>query len=262
METEAAFTVKHETFEGPIEVLLELIEKRKLFVNDVSLASVTEDFIDYMRTRGMHPDETANFLAVAATLILIKARSLLPNISLTVEETESITDLERRVALYQVISHIAVDLAKQYGKKISFEGVRRMNGVVFAPDPKLALTDLAGLILDAAKRAPIEAPKKPEARVYKTISITEVLSTLTERIERALENINTAVSFNTVRVHSPDSDDRSQKVYTIVSFLGMLELVRRGFLAAEQHELFSDISLEKRSEKVPLDTEPLSEDTL
>ncbi|MBY0328574.1 segregation/condensation protein A [Patescibacteria group bacterium] len=262
METDAAFKVKHETFEGPIEVLLELIEKRKLFVNDVSLASVTEDFIDYMRTRGMHPDETANFLAVAATLILIKARSLLPNISLTLEETESITDLERRVALLQIISHVAGDLAKQYGKKLSFEGVRRMTGVVFAPDPKLHLEDLTGFIGDAVKRAPVEAPKKPEARVFKTISISEVLSTLTERIEHALQHVASAVSFNSVRVQSPDADERSQKVYTIVSFLGMLELVRRGFLAAEQHELFSDISLEKQSEKPLPTSEPLTEETL
>lgn len=248
MEPQTAFKIKHESFEGPVEVLLELIEKRKLFVNDVSLAIVTEDFIDYLRTHGMHPDETANFLAIAATLILIKARSLLPNISLTVEETESITDLERRVALYQIISHIAVDLTKQYGKKVSFEGVRRMSGIVFAPDLHLEIEDLAGFIGETVKRAPAETPKDPVARVYKTISISEVLATLTERIERAFEYMQGSVSFNSVRVQSPDTDDRSQKVYTIVSFLGMLELVRRGFLAAEQHDTFSDITLEK-SEK-------------
>lgn len=244
---QTAFTIKHESFEGPIEVLLELIEKRKLFVNDLSLASVTDDFISYMQTRGMHPDETASFLAVAATLILIKARSLLPNLTLTPEETESISDLERRVALYQIISHVAIDVTKQYGKKVSFEGVRRVSGVVFAPDPNLSVVDLPALLLDMAVRAPAPAPKKPEARVYKTISIGEVLETLTERIEKALENISSAVSFNSVRVHSPDEDNRSQRVYTIVSFLGMLELVRRGFLSAEQHDLFSDITLEKSS---------------
>ncbi|MFZ4500222.1 MAG: segregation and condensation protein A [Minisyncoccia bacterium] len=253
METETTFTVKHEHFEGPIEVLLELIEKRKLFVNDVSLGSVTEEFISYMQTRGMHPDETANFLAVAATLILIKARSLLPNLELTPQETESISDLERRVALYQIISQVSGELTRTYGKKVSFEGVRRTTGVVFAPDNTLALTDLAGLILGAVKRAPVEAPKKPEARVFKTISISEVLNTLTERIERALENINGTVSFNSVRVHSPDEDDKSQKVYTIVSFLGMLELVRRGLLAAEQNDLFHDITLAKAEEKTLTD---------
>jgi segregation and condensation protein A len=240
METDTTFTVKHASFEGPVVVLLELIEKRKLFVNDVSLASVTDDFIQYMQAVGMQPSETANFLAVAATLILIKARSLLPNLELSPEETESITDLERRVALYQVISHISAELIQQYGKKVSFEGVRRLNGVVFAPDEKLSVEQLPVLIQGILGRVPPPAPKKVEARIYKTISITEVLATLQERMEHAL-----STSFNAIRVASPDSDDRSQKVYTIVSFLGMLELVRRGLIAAEQGNLFEDITLQK-----------------
>lgn len=248
MDTATAFMIKNEHFEGPIEVLLELIEKRKLFVNDVSLAAVTDDFIAYIQDRGTHPDETANFLAVAATLILIKARSLLPNLELTTEEKESITDLERRVALYQVISSIASDLSKQYGKKVSFEGIRRMGGIAFAPDPKITLNILPALIADISARAPKEEPKKPEARVHKTISISEVLDTLHARIEQALANIQNTVSFNSVRVHAPDEDIQTQKVYTIVSFLGMLELVRRGFLSAEQADDFSDISLQKREE--------------
>jgi segregation and condensation protein A len=242
METETIFKVKQEVFEGPVEVLLELIEKRKLFVNDVSLASVTDDFIQYMQSVGMQPGETAHFLAVAATLILIKARSLLPNLELTPEENESITDLERRVALYQVISHVSIDLIKQYGKKVSFEGVRRLTGTVFAPDEKLTLDQLPTLIQEILGRVPPPVPKKPETRIHKTISIAEVLSTLQERIERAL-----STSFNAIRVMSPDMDERSQRVYTIVSFLGMLELVRRGIVAAEQSVLFEDISLSKNT---------------
>ena len=242
MNTEALFKVKQEVFEGPVEVLLELIEKRKLFVNDVSLAAVTDDFINYMQSVGMQAGEAANFLAVAATLILIKARSLLPNLELSPDEKESITDLERRVALYQIISHISGDLAKQYGKKVSFEGVRRLTGVVFAPDEGLPLEQLPLLIREIAGRVPPPQPKKPEARVYKTISITEVLNTLQERIERAM-----STSFNAIRVSSPDMDDHSQKVYTIASFLGMLELVRRGLIAAEQSSLFEDITLQKNT---------------
>ena len=205
METEAIFKVKQEVFEGPVEVLLELIEKRKLFVNDVSLAAVTDDFIQYMQQVGMQAGEAANFLAVAATLILIKARSLLPNLELTPEETESITDLERRVALYQVISQISGELIKQYNKKVSFEGVRRLTGVVFAPDEKLTLQQFPALIDDILGRIPVPEPKKPEARVFKTISISEVLNTLQERIERAM-----STRFNAIRVASPDMDDRSQ----------------------------------------------------
>ncbi len=234
------FQVKHEQFEGPLEVLLELIEKRKLFVNDISLATVTDDFIVYIQTKGMLPDQVAYFLSVAATLILIKARSLLPNLELSPDEQESITDLERRVALYQIITHAAGDLIKAYGKEICFEGPTRPFTPVFAPDPTLAIETLSSLILEMEKSVPVAAPKKQEARVYSTISITEVLSTLHERIERALKT-----SFSAVAVTSPDADEKSRKVYTIVSFLGMLELVRRGLIDAQQGALFEDITLER-----------------
>ncbi len=235
------FQVKHEAFEGPVEVLLELIEKRKLFVNDVSLASVTDDFIAFIQTKGMHPDMVASFLTVAATLILIKARSLLPNLELTTEESESISDLERRVALYQIISHVSTDLIKQYGKKILFEGVTRQTGPVFAPDPQLTLAAFPGLITDMIGRIPPAPVAKPEARVTATVSITEVIDTLIDRI-----NNLTKTTFSGIQVHAPDGDSKAQKVYTIVSFLGMLELVRRGLVNAEQGDQFGDISLERQ----------------
>ena len=238
-----AFTVKHESFEGPIEVLLELIEKRKLFVSDVSLATVTDDFIAYIQHTGMHPDTVAHFLVVAATLILIKARSLLPTLDLTEEETESISDLERRVALYQVISQVSAELIAGYGKCTTFSGAARPQAPVFAPDQSLSAGMLPTLIVDIIGRIPPPQEKKPQARVYKTISLTEVLSTLTDRIEKALGKMQ----FSALRISSPDGDSHSEKVYTIISFLGMLELVRRGVLMAEQPDAFADISLEKHS---------------
>jgi chromatin segregation and condensation protein Rec8/ScpA/Scc1 (kleisin family) len=85
--------------------------------------------------------------------------------------------------------------------------------------------------------------------VYKTISIAEVLDTLHDRIQKAL-----SVNFNDIVVHSPDGDDKSKKVYVIVSFLGMLELVRRGFVDAEQEGNFETIRLQKQHAAAPLDT--------
>jgi segregation and condensation protein A len=239
--TDSAFMVRHKDFEGPMEVLLELIEKRKLFVNDVSLATVTDDFIHHIQSKGMLPDQVAHFLSIAATLILIKARSLLPNLELSEDEQQSITDLERRMALYQLISHAAGDLMKQFGKKICFEGAVRPQVPMFAPDPSLSATNLSSLILEMEKKVPEFVAKKPEARVYTTISITEVLSTIRERIEKAI-----SCTFKDIVVSSPDGDDRSQKVYTIVSFLGMLEMVRNGIIDANQDNLFDDIRLDRQ----------------
>lgn len=239
----AQFQIKHEQFEGPIEVLLELVEKRKLFVNDVSLAAVTDDFIAYIQQKGMHPEHVASFLSVAATLLLIKARSLLPNLELTSEESDSISDLERRLALYQIITEAAKWLTQKYGKKIAFEGVPRSKGVVFAPDPTLSAADLSSLVLGALVKVPPPKPKIAETRVYKTISLREVLDTLHERIQTAL-----TTTFDAIAVHSPDADEKSKKVYVIVSFLGMLELVRRGLIEAQQEQGFGTISLSSQTQ--------------
>ena len=161
------------------------------------------------------------------------------NIELTDEESESITDLERRIALLSIISEASKWVSEKYGKKISFEGAPRMSGVVFAPDPFVTSEMLCSLVDGAIVRVPPPEPKNPEARVFKTISIAEVIDTLHERIQKAL-----SVNFNEIVVHSPYADTKQKKVYVIVSFLGMLELVRRGFIDALQDNNFQNITLQ------------------
>src|SRR3989344_4796688 len=105
------YTVKTTVFEGPLDLLLELVTKRKLFVNDVSLSEVTDDFILYLEKHDEFPiGESAEFIVVASTLMLIKSRSLLPMIELSDEEEESIHDLENRLALYARVKTLAVGL--------------------------------------------------------------------------------------------------------------------------------------------------------
>ena len=73
------YQIKTEVFEGPLELLLDLVEKRKLFINEISLASVADDYITHLKTFEKMPvDFVSNFLIVASTLILIKSKSLLP----------------------------------------------------------------------------------------------------------------------------------------------------------------------------------------
>ncbi len=244
-ETTLQFHIKHDVFEGPLEVLLELVEKRKLFVNDISLAQVTDDFISHIQSIGMHPDTVTSFLSVAATLILIKARSLLPNIELTQEEEQSIESLEKRLLLLQSIQSTTPRLIQRFRKKTIFLSTPPVRPISFVPPEKaLSLEVLRTLISEIIKRVPPPPVHKPEARVYKTISIREVIDTITERIQKAL-----SCSFKDICVTSPDGDSRSAKVYTIVSFLGMLELVRQGIVSAEQEMLFEDIHLQHTNQE-------------
>jgi segregation and condensation protein A len=242
----ATYTVKTGVFEGPLDLLLDLITKRKLFVNDVSLSEVTDDFIHYLEKHDEFPiGESAEFIVVASTLMLIKSRSLLPNISLTLEEEESITDLENRLALYARVKELALGLKNIFGKKIIFEKMPNKNPmIVFSPDSQ---TDTKNLLL-ALEKVLVSLPSKeviPKVTVRKVISLEEMIEKLAERISQA-SKINFK-EFHATR----GALTYEKKVSIIVGFLAMLELVKRGAIRVTQQESGGEIEMEKEGISTP-----------
>lgn len=242
--TASAYRVKTSAFEGPLELLLNLVEGRKLFINEISLASVTDDYLSYARSLPKNDlSELTSFLSVAATLILIKSRSLLPGFLVTKEEEKDIQDLESRLALYAMMREISVELSEKYGTKVIRLPVERQTITsVFAPDPKLTVAILFGAVKDTLGRVPKEEVL-PQVRVRKIISIDEMLTSLTERIGSAVR-----VSFKQWQGTLPGKDAEEMKSNVIVSFLAMLELVRQGMMDALQNTDFEDIELYKIEE--------------
>lgn len=230
MESQS-YTVKTGGFEGPFGVLLHLVEEKKLFINDVSLAAVTEDYLKYMNALPRADySEMASFAVVASTLILIKSKSLLPNLALTDEEQGDIRSLEERLRLFKIFTEASANIKNIFGKKIIFPlAERKMGAVVFLPDNKITKESMM-----AYAEGLLEAmPKKtfmPEVEVKKVVSIEEMIDRLTERIKSAV-----SMSFR--------KNFGGDKVETIVGFLAMLELVRQGFLDAVQQE--DDIMISK-----------------
>ncbi|HQT82929.1 MAG TPA: segregation/condensation protein A, partial [Candidatus Paceibacterota bacterium] len=97
---------------------LDLIEARKLLVNDLALAHITEDFIAHVRAQEAFPvEETANFIQIAATLLLIKSKSLIPDLTLTEDESADVEDLKRRLAAYENVREASRELARIFGKR-------------------------------------------------------------------------------------------------------------------------------------------------
>jgi len=239
-----AYTVKTPSFEGPLELLLQLVESRKLFINEISLARVADDYLQYMRNvSGMGIGESTAFLAIAATLILIKSRSLLPGFVVTKEEEKDIADLESRLTLYALVRDIAGVLAPQYGKVcIRLPVERELFTSVFAPDHKLTSEVLILSVKEALARIPKPAPL-PEVRVRKIVSIDVMLDDLTQRISGAIR-----MSFQSWQESVAGEDKEALKGNIIVSFLAMLELVRQGTLDALQNTDFEDIELVKVQE--------------
>ncbi len=235
----SAYTLKTSTFEGPLDLLLDLVESRKFFINEISLAGVTDDFLAYSRSLNKNDlSELTSFLSIAATLILIKSRSLLPGFIVTKEEEKDIEDLESRLSLYSLVREISGQLSLQYGKTtIHLPPERELFDSVFAPDPKLTVDVLALSIKEVISKIPKEEVL-PEVRVRKIINIDEMISRLTQRVASA-----TKVSFREWREAVSSEDKEAVRGNIIVSFLAMLELVRQGMMDALQNSEFEDIDL-------------------
>ncbi|MEK7588651.1 MAG: segregation/condensation protein A [Patescibacteria group bacterium] len=235
------FKVKTPVFEGPFGLLLRLIEERKLFINDVSLASVTEDYISYVNSiEDMPRDEIASFISIASTLILIKSKSLLPGLTLLEEEEKDIKNLEDRLKLYKLYSELAIYVKNNFGKNIIFPALESKKSVlVFLPDERITKENMMLLAQELINKI----PKKvflPKVEVKKVVSIEEMIDRLTERIHKSL-NMNFK-EFAGVGI------TKEEKVTVIVSFLAMLELVRVGVVHVIQENNFEDIIINKREE--------------
>lgn len=226
------FNIQTEAYQGPFELVLDLIEERKLLVNDLALSQITEDYIQHVRAQEKFPvEETANFIQIAATLLLIKSKSLIPDLTLSEEETADIDDLKRRLEAYEKVREAARELARVFGKKPLFSAGMKPVEPFFAPARDLsthALADALARVL--AAREEVEA--LPEARVKPMISIEEVMDQLARRVQSAM-----TLSFKDF------AGSEKEKVEIIVSFLALLELVKQGAVVAEQHLQHGDIRI-------------------
>ena len=227
-----SFTVKTGEFEGPLELLLTLVEERKMLVNDISLASVADDFLAYIKNHESFPLGTAaHFILVAATLLLLKSRSLLPVLTLSDDEEGDIRDLEFRLRLYQEFRSIARALSGQKMHMYSGGGAT-ITDPIFAPSGDLSPDSIKEAIERVLQNAP-EFFFIPETAVQKVISLEEMILRLSERIEKAL-----TISFKDFS--GSHAKDRQELV---VGFLAMLELIKRGILLAKQEASFGDITM-------------------
>lgn len=229
---DSQFKIQIGEFEGPLDLLLTLIEERKMHISDISLAQVADEFITFVRKQEAFPaDQAASFILTAATLLLLKSKSLLPVFTLTDEEEEDVKDLEHRLNLYKVFRDVARKIGRLDGK-IYFGGLKRDTEPLFSPAPDMTVEALNEAMDGVFATAPMPE-KRPEKVVHTTVTLEEMMTRLGERAQKAL-----TVTFKDF-VGSPE--DRRE---IVVGFLAVLELVKRGMLLAEQMGQYSDIKME------------------
>ncbi len=237
--------VKTAVYEGPLEMLLELIEKRKLLINDISLASVTDEYIARINAMEELPmGETAEFISLAATLLLIKSRSLLPTLTITEEESRDIKELEYRLALYQLIKEAARGLNVQLSEPYLYEGSAPEPLPMFIPDTAVTAASLHQAAQTLINGFP-QTLALPKVEVKKIMTLEQMIDTMSQRISGAFRT-----SFKEFSGLSKAQSTEARHG-VIVSFLALLELVKQGILRAQQEEDFGDITMESDSVSTP-----------
>jgi len=237
-------------FSGPLDKLLELVEAKKLDINNISLAEVTNDFLAYLKT--LEKIETpflADFISVASRLILIKSKSLLPDFVLTPEEEHDIKDLEERLNVYRAFRPALRSMGKLWAAgswQISrpYLFIRRGGGFAGILDGETNLfypgqnVTLANLELAAQKFSSIF-----EKLELGTETLKQTIVTIEEKIQEIISRITT--SGRTSLQNLSGTKSRSD---IVAIFLAILHLVREQRINIEQGEHFSDIMIQSRPE--------------
>lgn len=236
-----SFAIKTEVFEGPMDLLLDLVEKRKLLINDISLASVTDEYMRHvadMQERSL--PGTAQFIQLAATLLLIKSKSLLPVLELTEEEVDSIEELEDRLKLYQIFRNAGKTIEDTFGTQICHERqFVAKSDPIFTTDKYTELTE----IKDAMYRVLNELPKKlekPKVQVRRIVSLEEMIDRLKNRVAHQMK-----LKFSELL------ENDSERTTVIVGFLAVLESVKQGSILVAQTNRFDDIEIEREGFTAP-----------
>lgn len=226
-----AYQFRLPTFEGPLDVLLRLIEREQLAITDVSLVAVTDQFLAHLaQLDDQAPALIADFAAVGGKLVLLKSRSLLPRPATTVEEPEP-EDLVRQLEEYRALRAASEHLAVR--DRSALGGFARGDGVALPPAPPPRLANHQPGALARALRRRLTTAIGPVQVVASRPVVT--LREMTERLLTELHGGNT--SFQRFR------SSCSSREEVLVAFLSLLVLVRRRVVDAEQETLFGDISL-------------------
>lgn len=248
------FKIRVGEFEGPLEILLELIEKRKLHISTISLSKVADDFIEFTNNLESKDKDyisnLSNFILIASTLLLIKSKSLLPTIDLSEEEQENIDDLEKRLLEYKKYKELSFGIGKMFGNFLYFPQERKKINIVFAPTKEINLSSLREVLQNVLNNIPIVNTKLTEIVIKKIVSLEEMIDKLSSRIEKSIKT--SFKDFSRADRGKFCGIPKEEKINVIISFLAMLELVKQGIIKVNQEVEFDDIEMENDKTGVPM----------
>ncbi len=222
-------------FSGPLDLLLSLIEERELDITEIALADVTEQYLAYLESAAdsIGLEELTEFLVVAAKLLLIKSKALLPYT--TPDEDEEIERFARQLKLYrQFVEASKVVSALVLANRSTF--VRQQSPVLiersFLPPKSISVDKIQRVYADILAAIPPPPPPLQRVRIDKRVTIASRLANLREMLTQ-----RASIRFSHI------TNLAQSRTEIIVSFLALLELAKQRQVTITQDERFGEIEV-------------------
>ena len=251
---EEIYQVKLDSFTGPLDLLLHLIRKQEINIYDIPVAHITQQYLEYLTLlKELNLSFAGEFLVMAATLVQIKSRMLLPKEELPDGEDQDLEDpreeLVRQLVEYEQFKDAATGLFHRerewrevYSRDPVLEELEREEET---PIEDLSLFDLLGALQEVLDRTTSQS----------FIDVTLDNLTVQDRINSILERLESESTLTFQDLF----DNASSRAFVIVTFLAILELVRMNLVRLFQGDLFGPIRVTRRflSVDAPGSTDPV-----
>jgi len=239
----SGYTVQTAVYKGPLDLLLDLIERAELDITALSLAAVTEQYLNYLhQLEEMHADEISTFLVIAAKLVQIKSEVLLPRPPTRQPgEEDPGALLVEQLKLYKRFKEVASLLGEQEANNLR-------TYLRLAPPPKIdAKLDLSNITIGDL----IEAAREVYAKEAEKQALGTVIAAPKVTIRQKIELISRKLG-SVDHAHFRELlGEHPTRIEIVVTFLALLELVKRYRVAARQENLFADIEIERMDDWNP-----------
>jgi len=237
------YRVQTAVYDGPLDLLLQLIERADLNITTLALAQVTDQYLAHLRQmEEQDAAEVSGFLVIAARLLQIKSAALLPHQSIEqapVEEEDSGEALTRQLILYKRFKELAAVLGKRQE-----DGLRTYLRVAPPPIKAEAKLDLSGVTLQdlvyAAREIFFSKPDLPA--LSRVVSMPRI--TIREKIRAIIDSLRELRNAPFCFFIKQQGD----RLEIVVTFLAMLELIKRRVVSASQSEMFGEIAVSATGE--------------
>ena len=232
---QSVFIVRQGRFEGPYMKLLEMIENRKLSISEISLSQIADDYIEYVKqlknnNNDISHEDMSQFIFIASTLMLIKAKSLLPEIALEISEEKEISQLEHKLELLKLLKLAESKIKANWGNNILLNRKRiEIKERVFNEPDNLTVENLQSVLLLTLAKMP-NFERLRNVAVRQAIRLEDVIGKLMERLA---DKITSLKDFASQMSNGQNKDEIKKNI--IVGFLAILELLKQNIITAREN---------------------------